>query len=303
MKLEGIFVPVTTPFQHQQLALEKFALNFQYWEQFDLQGYVLLGSTGELPLLCEGERQAVVSRVLRSRLTSRSIIVGCAPESLVEGVAFLAFARSAGADAALVLPPHYYKSQMSEAILERFYLELAEQSQLPIILYHFPAISGIAFSVEWVVRLSRHPRIIGIKDSSGNLIFQQELVQRCAPDFSVLTGSASTLAASLLMGVHGGIVAAANIVPAECVAIYRAARTGKCQTARRLQEKILHINELITNKHGIGGLKYAMDQIGLFGGEPRIPLQVPEDEAKEALKRELQALFPDSALSPPTSTS
>ncbi|NOX38059.1 MAG: dihydrodipicolinate synthase family protein [Calditrichaeota bacterium] len=302
MKLEGIFIPVTTPFRDQRLALEAFAPNFQYWEQFDLQGYVLLGSTGELPLLTEGERREVVSHVLHFRLTSRTIIVGCAPESLAEGIDFLTFARSAGANAALVLPPHYYKSQMSEAVLERFYLELAEQSQMPIILYHFPAVSGISLSVDWVVRLSRHPQIIGIKDSSGDIIFQQQLVQRCAADFSVLTGSASTLAPSLLMGVQGGIVAAANIVPAECVGIYRAAISGDWNTARQLQKKILRINELTTKIYGIGGLKYAMDLIGLFGGEPRLPLPVPDERAKRIIQKELQSIFPDKPWPPAPST-
>ncbi len=291
MMLEGIFVPVITPFENQRVAFYRYRELFQWWEQFDLRGYVLMGSTGELPHLTEAERFQLVFFVMDQQLTQKPIIVGCAEHSLLAATNFLTYCKDAGVAAALVLPPHYYKSQMKPAVLIDFYHRLADQAGLPIIIYHFPAISGIAMDVETILRIADHPGIVGIKDSSGNVALQQELALRAPQHFHVLTGSASTLVASLMGGASGAIVAAANYSPEVCTAIYQAVRKGDLDTAQKHQQALFTINRLTTAVYGIGGLKYAMTLRGVFGGEPRVPLQVPDEVGKREIEEGFRTLM------------
>ena len=290
MDLSGIFVPIITPFEQQRLALHRYPELFAFWEQFDLSGYVLMGSTGELPHLTEAERFQLVFYIMDQSFTSRPVIVGCAEHSLRAAVNFLTYCKDAGVAAGLVLPPHYYKGQMRPDVLVDYYHRLAEESGLPIIVYHFPAVSGITMSVETILAIAEHTGIIGIKDSSGNVALQQELAVRAPKHFQVLTGSANTLVASLLGGAAGGIVAAANYAPDVCTAIYRAVQQGDLDTARQLQQSLLEINRLTTAVYGIGGLKYAMELRGVFGGEPRLPLSQPDATGKSRISGAFQNL-------------
>ncbi len=291
MNLSGILVPIITPFEHQRLAMHRYRELFTFWEQFDLSGYVLMGSTGELPHLTEAERFQLVFYVTDHSLTTRPVIVGCAEHSLMAAVNFLTYCKDAGVAAGLVLPPHYYKGQMRPDVLVEYYHRLAEESGLPIIVYHFPAVSGMTMSVETLLAIARHPGIIGIKDSSGNVALQQELAIRAPKHFQVLTGSANTLLASLLGGAAGGIVAAANYAPDVCTAIYRAVQRGDLDTARRLQQSLLEINRLTTEVYGIGGLKHAMELRGAFLSDVRFPLIPLSQQAKNEIQKAIKTLL------------
>ncbi len=290
MAFEGIWVPVITPFENQRLAFYRYGELFQWWEQFDLSGYVLMGSTGELPHLTESERFQLVYYVMDQPLTDKPMMVGCAENSLVAATNFLTYCKDAGIAAALVLPPHYYKTQMKPASIIQYYHQLADQTGLPIFIYHFPAVSGISLDIETILAIAEHPGIVGIKDSSGNVAFQQELALRAPGHFQVFTGSASTLAASLAGGAKGAIVAAANYAPEVCVAIFQAVQQKNWKRAYQLQQRLLIINRLTTSRYGIGGLKYALTLRGQFGGEPRFPLQVPDESSKMNIEKALKGL-------------
>ncbi len=290
MNLSGVFVPVITPFENQRVAFHRYQELFAWWEQFDLAGYVVMGSTGELAHLTEAERFQLVFYIMDRPLTRKPIVVGCAEHSLAAAVNFLTYCKDAGVSAGLVLPPHYYRSHMRPEVLVTYYHRLAEESGLPIIIYHFPAISGIEMSVETILAIADHPGIIGIKDSSGNVALQQELAERSPDHFQVLTGSAGTLMASLMGGASGAIVAAANYAPDVCVNIYRAVREQRLEEARQLQHALLEINRLTTAVYGIGGLKYAMELRGVFGGEPRLPLHKPDFSGKKKISEALQMI-------------
>jgi 4-hydroxy-2-oxoglutarate aldolase len=198
--------------------------------------------------------------------------------------------KQIGGDAFLVVSPHYYKDQMTESALLDYYSEIAEDSSLPVIIYNVPKFTGINLSVDLLAKLGEHPNIIGMKDSSGNLTYFQSLLALRLPDFQLVTGTANTLFPSLVMGAVGGILALANIAPQYCLDIYRWYTEGNFEEARDLQLKIIRLNQLTTAVYGIGGLKFALDQLGYYGAEPRRPLALPDAEGRKRITEELKEL-------------
>ncbi len=147
-----------------------------------------------------------------------------------------------------------------------------------------PVCTGVDLSAETVVELAQHPNIVGIKDSSGNVVKLGEIVRAAPPNFSVLAGSASFLYPALALGAVGGIMALANIAPEQCYLIYRYTLEGQHEEARRLQLRMIPPNIAVTARFGVPGLKLALDWLGYYGGPPRSPLG-PLDEAQQAALR------------------
>jgi 4-hydroxy-2-oxoglutarate aldolase len=231
-----------------------------------------------------------VETAIKNISNEKLIVVGAAYHSTIQTINFLKFGKETGANVGLVLPPFYYKARMTDEVIKKFYFGVAEGADLPIIIYHIPQFTGLTFSPELVVELAQHPQIVGIKDSSANLIFQQTIVANKPDHFQVLTGSASTIVASLNAEAVGGIVAFANVGPQLCLDIYNKVKEKEFWEAREMQLKIIRLNQLITAVYGISGLKYAVSQIGLHPGEPRLPLQQLSDLAKKEIDMELRKL-------------
>lgn len=288
--LSGISVPIVTPFEDDKIAFHYLIEDLKFLRDFDLRGYVLLGSSGEGAALSDQERIEFVEKAIKYISEDSLIIIGASFHSTRQTVDFLKSGREAGAHAALVLPPFYYAGQMNNEALKKFYFGIADETDFPIIIYHFPKVTGITLSADLVVELAQHPRIIGIKDSSANLIFQQSIIASQPADFQVLTGSAGTLVASCSAGAVGGIVAFANIAPQLVIDIYQEWKKGNNEKARELQMKIIRLNQLTTAVHGIPGLKYAMGKVGLHPGDARLPLQPISEKAREDIDNQLSAL-------------
>jgi 4-hydroxy-2-oxoglutarate aldolase len=282
--LSGIFVPIVTPFENDKIASHYLAENLQHWENYKLNGYVLLGSSGEGVSLSDRERMESIEKAVKYISEEKLIVVGTAYHSTQQTIEFIKYGKEVGAHAALVIPPFYYKSQMNHEILKKFYFAVANGSELPI------QFTGLTFSAELIVEIAQHPQIIGIKDSSANLILQQTIIANKPEHFQVLTGSASTIVASLNAEAVGGIVAFANIGPQLCLDIYNKVKEKEFWAARELQLKIIRLNQLVTAINGISGLKYAMSKIGLHPGEARLPLQPISDLAKKEIDEELRKL-------------
>ncbi len=147
-----------------------------------------------------------------------------------------------------------------------------DASPIPVIIYNMPANSGINLSSKLVIELSQHPNIIGIKDTSGNIVQIGEIIHGASPDFSVFAGSASFLFPSLVLGAKGGTLALANILPNECVEVLELYQAGRYTEAKDLQLRLLELNNAVTARFGVAGLKAALELLGLFGGAPRKPL-------------------------------
>lgn len=281
-KLQGIYAPIPSPFQHDELALDKLADNMTFWLESKLSGIVVLGSNGEFIVLSPEEKRKSISTVCKLSKGKKPVIAGTGCESTKETIELTKYAAQAGAAAALVLSPNYYKKAMTDELNKKFYLEVAEESPIPVILYNMPGNSGINLSSKLVAKLAKHPNIIGVKDSGGNIVQIAEIINSTSSDFAVFAGSASFLFPSLALGATGGTLALANVLPNECAEIYELVLAGKYHEAKELQLKLLDINQAVTARWGVAGLKAALEIQGLYGGEPRRPLlPLGEQERKE----------------------
>jgi len=194
-----------------------------------------------------------------------------------------------GADGALVGTPSYFKGSMKPQILHDHFLAVAESSRIGILIYNVPQFTGINLEPGWVVKLSEHSNVIGIKDSSGNIGQLSEVIRLSQKGFAVFVGSAPVFFPALCVGAAGGILAVANLLPQECVRIQNLFEEKKFDEARLSQGRLTPLANAVTTKHGIGGLKMAMDLAGYFGGDPRAPLKRPGPEVEEELKKLLQS--------------
>lgn len=281
--LRGIYAPIATPFQNGEIAYDKLKENMNVWLGTNLSGFVVMGSNGEFVALSLEERRKLILAVSESTMgEDKPVIAGTGCQSTQETIRLTQYAAEAGAAAALVLSPNYYKNAMTEELTKNFYWEVAEASSIPLILYNMPANSGINLTAELVVELSKHPNIIGVKDSSGNIVQIAQIINGTSSDFAVFAGSASFLYASLMLGAQGGILALANVLPNECAQLQELVDAGKYAEAKALQYKLLDINQAVTARWGVAGLKAAMEMQGLYGGAPRKPLlPLGEAERKE----------------------
>jgi 4-hydroxy-2-oxoglutarate aldolase len=285
MKLSGVMPPITTPFQDGKLALDKLKLNFQKWNRTGLSGYLVLGSNGEAVYLNEKEKIKVIEVSRGSIPKSKIMIVGTGMESTQETIRFTNQSAKLGADFALVVTPSYFKGSMKPQILHDHFISVAESSKIGILIYNVPQYTGINLEPEWVARLSEHPNIIGIKDSSGNIGQLGETINLSQKGFAVFGGSAPVLFPALCIGAAGGILAVANAAPHQCVRIQSLFNKGKISEARVLQGRLTPLAQAVTTKYGIGGLKMAMDLAGYFGGDPRSPLKRPGKDIEEEIKK------------------
>jgi 4-hydroxy-2-oxoglutarate aldolase len=285
--LHGIFPPITTPFINGKVAYDKLASNVEKWSRTGLKGFVVLGSNGEYVYLSEEEKRRVVDSVVQSAADEMLIIAGTGCESTAETLRLTEDCARLGAHAALVVTPQYYAGRMGESALMKHYSELADQSPLPILLYNVPKFTHINLAADFVARLSEHPNIVGIKDSSANVIQLGEILNGVAGDFNVMVGTAGVLFAGLTLGCVGGVLALANIAPEHCVKIFKQVQAGDFEAARELQLKMLPVNQAVTAVYGVPGLKAAMDMLGYFGGDPRLPL-LPSSERERS---EIEAIL------------
>ena len=292
--LQGIFPPMATPFdQNGALDLRGFEANLEAYAAHALGGYLVLGSNGESPYLDDAEREKLV-RAARKGAGRKPLLVGTGQESTRATIVFTRQAADLGADAALVLTPNYYKSQMTVDALRRHFEAVADASPIPVLLYSVPAFTGLTFQPALATALSGHPRIGGMKESSGDLSLLGRIIAGVPPSFAVACGSAPVLYPALCIGANAGIVAVSCCAPAVAVALYRAFVEGDHGRARRLQDVVTPLGLAITVTYGVAGLKAAIDLAGLHGGHVRAPLlplaDGPRAEIKTLLERAQRAV-------------
>jgi len=281
--LSGIFPPITTPFIDDNVAYDKLASNIEKWSRTGLGGFVVLGSNGEYVCLSEEEKRKVVETVVEAAPEHMSVIAGTGCESTKETIRLTADCAALGAHAALVVTPHYFGGKMTEVALVKHFTSVADSSPIPIILYNVPKFTHINLTVNVVAHLSQHANIIGIKDSTGNVIQLGEFLNQVEDDFSLLVGTAGALFGGLTLGCAGGVLALANVAPQNCVKIHELIQEGEFEAAREIQLKMIPVNQAVTAIYGVSGLKTALDLLGYFGGEPRPPLLRSSDEEKSAI--------------------
>jgi 4-hydroxy-2-oxoglutarate aldolase len=290
MKLSGVLPPITTPFQAGEVALDRLKENFRKWNGTGLSGYLVLGSNGEAVYLNEKEKLEIIGAARESIPASKTMMVGTGMESTRETIEFTNRCARMGADCALVVTPSYFKGSMKPQILHDHFVAVAESSKIGILLYNVTQFTGINMEPELVAKLSEHPNILGIKDSTGNIGQLSEIIHLSRKGFAVFVGSAPVFFPALCVGAVGGILAVANATPEECVQIFNLVREGRFAEARDLQYRMTPFAKGVTTKYGIGGLKMGMELAGYFGGDPRPPLKKHGQEAREELRQLLSSL-------------
>jgi len=282
--LSGIFPPLTTTFDKEEnLRTDKIKFNIQRLSRHNLSGFLILGSNGELVMLSHNEKVEAFHASREAIEPGRLMLAGTGCESTRETILLTREAAKAEADAALVLNPFYYKGQLTRETLVGHYFAVAEASSIPVIVYNMPSNSGLDMDAETILAISEHPNIIGLKDSGGNLEKMEQVIRNAKTGFQVLAGSAGFLLPALKLGAVGGILALANIAPAQCIEIYRLFNKGQLEEAEVLQQKIIELNTTVTRKWGVPALKEAMQHCGMYGGPSRKPLLPLTKEQKEKI--------------------
>lgn len=289
MKLQGIFPPISTPFDHKgDLYKTKVQHNVEKWNQTGLSGYVVCGSTGESVYLTAEEKVQLWEWVAQYADSKKLLIAGTGCEGVRETVELTNRAADIGYKAAMVRTPHYYKALVNNTAAQVLYFRaVADGSKIPLMIYNWPQATGVDITPEAVAQLSEHPNIIAIKESSGSLEKVMQMIREVKPGFQVLVGSAPTLWPSFAVGAVGAVLAFANAAPYACITIWEAHRTRDTEAAKDWQGRISRAAQLVTTKYGIPGLKYAMDLNGYYGGVPRLPL-IP---VSAAAQKEIAAAF------------
>jgi 4-hydroxy-2-oxoglutarate aldolase len=292
MKLQGIYPPITTPFDHKgDIYKSKLTYNVECWNRTGLAGYVVCGSTGESVMLTPEEKYLCWELVAKAAAPEKLLIAGTGVESVRETVALTNQAAEMGYKAAMVRTPHYYKNLVNRTDAQVLYFRsVADQTKIPLMIYNWPQATGVDISTEAVNMLSEHPNIIAIKESSGSLEKVMQMIREVKPGFQVLVGSAPTLAPSFHVGAVGAVLAFANAAPYACITIWEAHRSRELDAAKDWQNRIAKASQLVTTKYGVPGLKHAMDQMGYYGGPPRLPLTVPSPEAKREIEQAFEGL-------------
>jgi len=273
VSLKGALTPIPTPFDAEgNVAYGALADNLSRWNDFDLTGYVVLGSNGEAVYLDDEEKVRVWETARRAIPSGKLMIAGTGAESTRQTIALSRRAAQAGADAVLVVTPNYYAGLMTSDALVAHYYAVADASPVPVLIYNVPKFTGVDITPAAVARAAQHPNIVGMKETGGNVAKIADTIRLVGPDFQLLAGSASFLLASLALGATGGILALAIIAPQEALEIYRLFHAGQLQEAAELQRLMIPVNAAITARFGIAGSKAALDMLGFYGGPVRPPL-------------------------------
>ena len=286
MKLDGVHLPVTTPFGPDgSIDLSGLASNLAAWNATGIAGVLVGGSTGESVLLTDDELVRSIRTARETLPSERVVIAGTGRQSTAETIRACQDAGGAGADAVLVLPPSYFRSQMTDDALRLHYLEVADASPVPVLLYHVPKFVPVDLTPDLVGELVRHGNIVGIKDSSGDIQNLGALCEVCGDRADVLVGAGTHLYSGLEIGACGGIIAVGLLAAAEAVDLFDAFRAGRTNEAGRLQEVIGPLHKAVVGGTGVPGIKYGLELLGYVGGPPRPPL-LPPDEGTRARVRE-----------------
>lgn len=288
-KLKGIIAPITTPFTKEgEVDYAGLKKNMEFYAKSGIQGYLALGSNGENKSLTNDEKVKVLKTIIDNKGADQFVMAGCIFESTFETIKYAKEYEKLGADFITLLPPSYFKKQMTEPVLIKYFNDVANSINTPCLLYNAPQFcGGTELSVNLVKECAKNPKIVGLKDSSkGNI---ESFLFAVRDQICVMAGSADFFMRTLFMGGTGGVVSLANVFPSIVCDLYKLILEKKYEEAFALNERVLKLNKGVSGSGGVAAVKYAMDLAGLVGGDPRLPLlPLPEDKrAKiEALLKE-----------------
>ena len=283
----GSIPALVTPFSNGRVAKDTFA-EFVEWQIAEgSNALVPCGTTGEVATLSHEEHREVVSTAVQVAKGRVPVIAGCGSYSTAVAIELVRSAADGGADAALVVVPYYNKP--SQSGLAAHFTTIAEASPLPIVVYNVPSRTVADISVETLAEVAKHPRIVGVKDATGNLgrVSAQRLA--CGEDFCQLSGNDDMALGFNAMGGVGCISVTANVAPRLCSDFQKATRDGRWDEALRLQDRLYPLHAALFSDASPGPTKYALSRVRTdFSAELRLPLTPPSDPSKRAVDAALE---------------
>lgn len=275
--LTGIIPPIVTPLRSRdELDIAGLERLIEHILAGGVHGIFVLGTTGEAPSLSYRLRRELIERTCRQVAGRVPVLVGITDTAFVEAVHLSQFAAEAGARALVLAPPYYFPNSQPELL--EYVQHLAPELPLPLFLYNMPTHTKTIFEVETVRRAMDMPNIIGLKDSSANMVYYHQLIRLLPqrPEWSLLIGPEELLAESVLLGGHGGVCGGANLRPRLYVDLYEAARARDFERAATLHAEVIHVSTTLyqVGRHSsaiIKGLKCALRELGIcddFMAEP-----------------------------------
>jgi 4-hydroxy-2-oxoglutarate aldolase len=289
VRMAGVFVPISTPFGYDEsVDYNALIFNLERYAHSGVLGYLALGSNGENRSLTEEEKLQVLSAIV-SHKAAGQVVMACATyDAQRETEGFLQKAADLGADFGLVLSPGYFRKQMTDEVLYRYFSTLADTSPIPLLLYNAPGFCGVTISLALASRLAQHSGIVGMKDSAASGIEQFLKLENSS--FHVLAGSANFLFPAMMNGAIGGTVSLANSFPDIVMQLFHLGQARDEARGVPLQARVTRVNQAISGPFGPSGVKAAMELGGFKGGIPRRPLlpiaQAQIDEIRRVLIEE-----------------
>ncbi len=281
--IKGSLPALVTPFSNGKVDLDSLKRLVDWHVEQGSHGLVPVGTTGESPTLSHDEHETVVEEVVKAAAGRIPVIAGAGSNNTAETIRFLQHAKSVGADAALVVTPYYNKP--TQAGLIRHFTEAHDASDIPIIIYNIPGRSVVDMLPATMGELSKLPRIVGVKDATGDLARVSDQRITCGTDFIQLSGEDATAHGFIAHGGVGCISVTANVAPRLCADLQEACAAGDFATALKLQDRLMPLHKAIFTEPGVSGAKYGLSVLGLCDAGVRSPL-VELTEPTQRLMRE-----------------
>ena len=283
---KGSIPAMVTPFKNGELDLDTLKKLVDWHVDQGSNGLVPVGTTGESPTLSHREHEIVIEEVVKAATGRIPVIAGAGSNNTAEGIGLIKHAEAVGADAALVVTPYYNKP--TAAGLAAHFTALHDASNLPIIIYNIPGRSVIDMKPDTMGELAKLPRIIGVKDATGDIARVSQQRAACGADFVQLSGEDAT---ALGFNAHGGvgcISVTANVAPKLCSEFQQATLEGDYAKALEYQDRLMPLHEAIFIEPGLAGAKYGLSLLGMCSEEVRLPLVGLTDGTKDKIKAAMQ---------------
>ncbi|MDD4019504.1 MAG: dihydrodipicolinate synthase family protein [Kiritimatiellae bacterium] len=294
--LRGVVPPMVTPLlENDKLDVKGLERLVEHILTGGVHGLFLLGTTGEAPDLSYGLRHELVKRVCKLVKGRVPVLTGVTDTVFTESLRLAETAAEAGAVAAVAAPPYYFAPGQPELV--EYYNHLADSLPLPLFLYNMPSHTKVMIDPYTVKALSENANIVGIKDSSANIVYFNAVrhILRDRADFAVLLGPEEALGEVVLMGAHGGVCGGANIFPRLFVDVYEAAVAKNVARVLELQERVMTVSGAL---YGVGrhmssflkGVKCSLDLMGICGDYMADPFSRFREEERAIIRERLIAL-------------
>ena len=274
-KWKGIFTAIVTPFQpNGDIDWNAYRALVKAQRAGGVAGIVPCGTTGESPTLTQDEKKKLITITMEElKGTGIKTVPGTGTNNTAESIEFSAWASEFGVDGILVVTPYYNKP--SQAGLIQHFTRIADRVKCDVILYNVPGRTSVSLTAETIADLAKHPRIAAVKEATGNLAFDAEVIdclKQAGVTLALLSGDDPTFLPFLSLGGDGCISVASNLIPRQMVELQAAVENGDLARARKIHEQFFPIFKDLFVEANPVPVKYALSQLGPCGKTVRPPL-------------------------------